>query len=130
MPATLPWVNGIYTMTLSDFTAPQLAPLTVWYSGEFIDGCEGELTDELAAGVFAAGSGRVAIEAWDYFNVTGTVAALTPLPIATPHNTPAMNPVSSARSGTEPDGTAQARKIRQVIASHFRTPQGTINRGC
>lgn len=68
LPATLDDVNGTYAMRLADFSPEQLAPLTVWYSSA---GCGGEL---LTVGEFAAGSGRVVFEAWDYFNDTGNTA--------------------------------------------------------
>ena len=67
LPTALPYANGSYAMRLSDFSAEQLAPLTVWYSGAG-DSCDAD--ESLAAGVFAAGSGRIASLAWDYYNDT------------------------------------------------------------
>ncbi len=68
LPAELDDANGTYGLALADMTAEQLAPLTVWYAGTYLDECTGELGDALAAGVFDAGSGRVAFEGWDYYN--------------------------------------------------------------
>jgi hypothetical protein len=63
LPAVLDYADGDYGMLLADFSDAQLAPLTVWYSS---DAC-GEM---LTVGEFAAGSGRIAFEAWDYYNDT------------------------------------------------------------
>lgn len=70
LPAALDNANGTYGFALSDMSAEQLAPLTVWYAGTELNECSGELFESLAVGVFDAGSGRVAFEGWDYFNDT------------------------------------------------------------
>lgn len=61
LPASLPYANGNYTLDLGDFSAAQLAPLTVWYSGTYCG------QEQLSIGEFAAGDGRIAFDAWDYF---------------------------------------------------------------
>lgn len=68
LPAALPYANGTYGIDLTSMSVAQLAPLSVWYAGEYEDGCTGGTGETLAAGVFSAGSGRVAFEAWDYYN--------------------------------------------------------------
>jgi hypothetical protein len=65
LPAELEYANGTYPMALGDFSAAQRAPLKVWYSAD--DAC----SEQLTVGEFAAGSGRIAFEAWDYFNDGG-----------------------------------------------------------
>lgn len=62
LPATLDDANGSYPIALATFSPAQRAPLTVWYSSG--ESC----SEQLTVGEFAAGSGRVAFEAWDYFN--------------------------------------------------------------
>lgn len=61
LPAVLPEANGTYPPTIADWTPAQLALLTPWY----VEG------DNLWVGVLAAGSGRVAIESWDYYPYPG-----------------------------------------------------------
>lgn len=61
LPAELSRANGTYAIDLASFSDAQRAPLKVWYSA---DVC----AEVLTVGEFAAGSGRVAFEAWDYFN--------------------------------------------------------------
>ena len=68
LPAALPYADGTYGIDLTAMSESQLAPLSVWYAGSYLDECTGALQESLAAGVFAAGSGRVAFEAWDYYN--------------------------------------------------------------
>ena len=70
LPAQLDNANGTYGFSLTDMSDEQLAPLTVWYAGSEPDSCTGALSESLAVGVFAAGSGRVAFEGWDYYNDT------------------------------------------------------------
>lgn len=65
LPDDLGYADGDYGMMLEAFSDEQLAPLTVWYSS---DECSSEM---LTVGEFTAGSGRIAFEAWDYFNDTG-----------------------------------------------------------
>lgn len=64
LPDELVWANGTYEMHLGLFSEEQLAPLTVWYSST-IGVCSGEA---LTVGEFAAGDGRIAFDAWDYYD--------------------------------------------------------------
>jgi hypothetical protein len=68
LPASLSYADGTYAMSLSDFSPAQLAPLTVWYSGESNDECLDTPVEALGVGVFAAGAGSVSFVAWDYYN--------------------------------------------------------------
>lgn len=68
LPAELDAANGTYGLNLTDMSSEQREALTVWYAGNDLDDCDGSVVEYLAAGVFTAGSGRVAFEAWDYFN--------------------------------------------------------------
>ena len=65
LPDALTYANGNYTLDLGDFSEAQLAPLTVWYAGAT---CAQE---QLSAGVFAAGDGQIAFDAWDYYPDSG-----------------------------------------------------------
>jgi LPXTG-motif cell wall-anchored protein len=64
LPAVLDYADGNYGMMLASFSDAQLVPLTVWYSS-------GSCEEMLTVGEFAAGDGRIAFEAWDYFNDSG-----------------------------------------------------------
>jgi LPXTG-motif cell wall-anchored protein len=64
LPDNLGYANGDYGMMLTAFSDAQLAPLTVWYTS-------GSCEEMLTVGEFAAGSGRIAFEAWDYYNDLG-----------------------------------------------------------
>ncbi len=68
LPAALDGANGTYGMNLTDMSLEQRGALSVWYAGTNFDECDGAATESLAAGVFTAGTGRVAFEAWDYYN--------------------------------------------------------------
>ena len=149
LPAALDYANGTYGFSLTDMTADQLAPLTVWYAGNELNECTGELAESLAVGVFDAGSGRVAFEGWDYYNdpgndqaawnqvlaslIDGNAAASTWVP-ATPPAPPAPKaPVT----GTTPSGQwlftlspantcdAEHQLFRVEPASALAAPVGT-----
>ena len=117
LPASLDDANGTYGFALTEMTAEQLAPLTVWYAGSELDQCTGELVESLAVGVFDAGSGRVAFEGWDYYNdsdndqvewnqvlgalVDGNAAASTWVAATPPTPTGPKPPVTAATSSGE-----------------------------
>lgn len=63
LPDELLWANGTYEMKLGGFSEAQLAPLTVWYSST-----ASVCTEALTVGEFAAGDGRIAFDAWDYYD--------------------------------------------------------------
>lgn len=65
LPSQLDPLSGTFSMNLALFSPQQRAPLTVWYTAP--GWCYGE---GLTVGEFTAGSGRIAFEAWDYYNDT------------------------------------------------------------
>jgi hypothetical protein len=69
LPAVLNYISAVPTMNLNTLSDAQEAPLTVWYASDTFCGVE------LAAGEFAAGTGRVGVLAWDWFNGGGDQAA-------------------------------------------------------